>query len=364
MKFGLSLFIILSSIFFSVNSDAKSEQELLIGGSYYQQIIQIKDIIADVLPPPAYIVESYLTSFLLLNEAEKSMADKKIDSKEMQSIDDLVEHLRQLKEGISENAEQEGYFKRIEIWTKDLKESDENSKLLKELMTKAAVVPAKEFYHIFETKFILAIKSGDIVSALKYQAELHTMFTRHRAVINEVVDIARKKIVSLEFQALQKKSDARVRGPIYNEIILLKDLISDILPPPSFIIESYVLSWEMIYAVERGEVLKVMRDEAGKLKASYLARHVYWTKKLKLKKIKNLMVKKSYVPAISFYKIYEKDFIPALEKGNVTLAKKLMNDQLTSLFEKHRKGIEELIIAADGHAIEIESRMALQLKEH
>ena len=39
-------------------------QNLKIKGAYYEKIIDGKNIIADILPPPAYIIESYLLSFL------------------------------------------------------------------------------------------------------------------------------------------------------------------------------------------------------------------------------------------------------------------------------------------------------------
>ena len=40
-------------------------QQLQVNGPLYQRIVQGKDIIADVLPPPEYIIESYLVSLQL-----------------------------------------------------------------------------------------------------------------------------------------------------------------------------------------------------------------------------------------------------------------------------------------------------------
>ena len=39
----------------------KTLAEVQVNGPIYQSIIQGKDLIADVLPPPTYILESYLT---------------------------------------------------------------------------------------------------------------------------------------------------------------------------------------------------------------------------------------------------------------------------------------------------------------
>ncbi|MEA9355629.1 hypothetical protein SHI21_05440 [Bacteriovorax sp. PP10] len=364
MKSGLILFCLLVNTY----ATAKPIPKLQVGGSYYQRIVQVKDVIADVLPPPVYIVESYLMSFLILNQAEKAMSDKKIDANEMQSIDHLIEQLRELKEGISENAEVEGYFSRVKIWNADLDDSDETLKKLKELMTKTNVASVTEFYKIFETRFIPAIKQGDIALAEKYQTELHEIFSRHCKIVDEIVGIAKKRIAELELQANKEGVDAKVKGPLYNNIMLMKDLIADTLPPPSFIIEPYLLAWEMIYETGRsgakGTNLKTMLEKSSRLKEAYLARHDYWVKNLKIKILRQAMVEDSYSPAENFYKIYEKDFIPALEKSDVALAKKIMNERLTPLYEKHRQVVDKLVLAADKQGIEIESEMALQLAKN
>lgn len=358
-------FIISLLLCFSFNVYAKALPELLIGGSYYQRIIEVKDVIADVLPPPVYIVESYLMSFLMINEAEKAMKDKKIDAKEFKAINDQVEYLRQLKEGISENAEEEGYFSRVEMWNSDLKDSNENLKKIKELMTKTGVEPVREFYLIFETKFIPAIKAGDVRQAKVIQNQLGDIFLRHKIIVNEIVTLAQKNIHNLEAQASKNEMDALIKGPIYNKIILMKDLIADILPPPSFIIESYLLCWEMLNEVEqngsKSEKFKTMKADGEKLKLSYQARHDYWTKELKVKSLRPVMLEDAYFPAKKFYTIYEKNYLPMLDKNKISLAKKIINNKLTSFFQKHRQVIDKLVLKADNKAIEIESEMALHL---
>jgi hypothetical protein len=73
----------------------------------------------------------------------------------------------------------------------------------------------------------------------------------------------------MSFGVLQK---LKVNGPIYKEIVQGKDLAADILPPPEYIIESYL-------------TLKVLQDETdlsrkqaliatlGRLKTEYETRH-------------------------------------------------------------------------------------------
>ncbi|MPZ39062.1 MAG: hypothetical protein GEU95_13550 [Rhizobiales bacterium] len=44
--------------------------QICVGGPTYTKIIQGKDLVADILPPPAYIIESYLEATLALNGAK------------------------------------------------------------------------------------------------------------------------------------------------------------------------------------------------------------------------------------------------------------------------------------------------------
>jgi len=94
------------------------EKALVINGSYYKKLVQQKDLIADILPPPAYIIESYLTVLRLVDSAETAMADGKIDAAEMKVIDAMIDYGVKLKDGSP--GVFPGYFERIEAWKKDL----------------------------------------------------------------------------------------------------------------------------------------------------------------------------------------------------------------------------------------------------
>ena len=57
----------------------KTLNELKVNGEIYQRIVQGKDLIADILPPPQNIIESYLISLQLLGTAGKKPQDALID---------------------------------------------------------------------------------------------------------------------------------------------------------------------------------------------------------------------------------------------------------------------------------------------
>lgn len=49
-----------------------------VNGPIYNDIVQTKDLIADILPPPEYIIESYLTLFELAGEKNMEPTKEKI----------------------------------------------------------------------------------------------------------------------------------------------------------------------------------------------------------------------------------------------------------------------------------------------
>ena len=48
------------------------QAKLQVNGPMYRRIIQGKDIVADVLPPPEYIIESYLVLLQIMDEADST----------------------------------------------------------------------------------------------------------------------------------------------------------------------------------------------------------------------------------------------------------------------------------------------------
>jgi methyl-accepting chemotaxis protein len=54
----------------------KTLNELKVSGPVYQKITQSKDLVADILPPPEYILESYLVVFQIMAAESSSEQDK------------------------------------------------------------------------------------------------------------------------------------------------------------------------------------------------------------------------------------------------------------------------------------------------
>ncbi|MEY9535266.1 hypothetical protein ABIA19_005119 [Sinorhizobium fredii] len=65
----------------------------------------------------------------------------------------------------------------------------------------------------------------------------------------------------------------RVNGPVYTQIVYGKDLVADILPPPLYTVESYMLAME---AISSPELVARNQEKIAALKRAYDERRSYW----------------------------------------------------------------------------------------
>ncbi len=80
----------------------------------------------------------------------------------------------------------------------------------------------------------------------------------------------------MSYQTIEK---LRVNGEMYLQIVQGKDLIADILPPPDYIVESYLNAFQMIDESNKGK-LEQLIDKSKSLKSDYITRHNFWVKEL------------------------------------------------------------------------------------
>lgn len=73
--YGVSVFLI-AALAVSMALSSYAIYQLRVGGPTYERIVAAKDVIADVLPPPLYIIEAYLEARIALDEPGK-VADHK-----------------------------------------------------------------------------------------------------------------------------------------------------------------------------------------------------------------------------------------------------------------------------------------------
>jgi len=149
----------------------------------------------------------------------------------------------------------------------------------------------------------------------------------------------------------------KVNGPVYQDIVRGKDLVADILPPPEYAIEAYLVTFQALSEKDSSKIPSY-QDRFTQLRKEYDERHAYWAKELPAGKIKTLLLEQSYKPAVTFFDTTMKEFFPALVTGNHTQAEKIMVESLSPAYGAHRKVIDEIAILCNTENTEIEKRAA------
>lgn len=148
-------------------------------------------------------------------------------------------------------------------------------------------------------------------------------------------------------------SKTSVNGPIYGQIIQGKDLVADILPPPEYIIESYLITFQACDSKDPAFIAELSKT-FKKLHKDYEERQTYWTKELDDGEIKKLMIGDAAKAARAFFDSAEKEFFPALDRRDYTLAASILHKSLTPHYNEHRSVIDKIVTLTNTRNEQIE----------
>ncbi len=163
--------------------------------------------------------------------------------------------------------------------------------------------------------------------------------------------------ISFGVLSLMTLSTVKVLGPHYQRINQNKDLLADVLPPPCYIIESYLTTF-------------LLRDNAGtpeyasnieklkSLRGDYETRLEYWKKELPESNTKRELVENATRAAYRFYEIVDKELIPAIEKKDRTAVDNVMEKKLPPAYAEHRASIDRIVEEVTKSATDTETEVA------
>ena len=152
-------------------------QELRVNGPIYQRIATGKDLIADVVPPSAYIIEAFLEATVI--------------AKEPWTFEPGRKRLKTLRRQ---------YAERQAFWS-----NQEVAPALRDQLIKAAHTPANTFWQTLEDAFLPAMEKGNAEAAGDAYLQMAEAFRAHRNAIDEVVRLARQNNAQLELAAAERE---------------------------------------------------------------------------------------------------------------------------------------------------------------
>lgn len=175
IAFGIVLAICFTAV---VSTSLYALRELKVGGPLYSDIKLGNDLIADILPPPEYVIEAYLEATLAMREPDQLAAHG--------------ERLVQLRKD---------YDERKAFWISSSLSAD-----LKTALVSKSDAEVQKFWKILTDQLLPALKSKDMAGAERAYAQVKDAYTAHRAVIDSIVESANKQNADMEKLAADRDS--------------------------------------------------------------------------------------------------------------------------------------------------------------
>jgi methyl-accepting chemotaxis protein len=151
MAVGLAVTVIISTV--SIN-------KIRIGGENYDHIVQVKDLVADILPPPLYVLEAYLEANLAYSQLKP-----------------LEESKKRLTQLLKDYDERRAYWKASDI-----------DPAIKTKLTEASHAAAMKFWDVVNKKLLPALETSNTSAEARAAfQEMNAAYQAHRAIIDELV---------------------------------------------------------------------------------------------------------------------------------------------------------------------------------
>lgn len=148
--------------------------------------------------------------------------------------------------------------------------------------------------------------------------------------------------VGFGFGAFSTLETLRINGAHYQRIVQGKDLVADILPPPVYLVEAYLVSFQA--ANETNPALaeaNLQRLEV--LKSEYQTRHDFWKNQLEAGELRKKLLDEAHAPAVTFLKLVSEDLSKAVKARDLSAARSLVNGPLKVAYNEHRQAIDETV---------------------
>jgi PAS domain S-box-containing protein len=147
----------------------------------------------------------------------------------------------------------------------------------------------------------------------------------------------------------------KIHGPLYEQMIQAKDVVADVLPPPEYLVEAFLVT---LQAVEQSDetLLNDLVRRLQDLRAEYEHRHGHWAKTLPDGPVREWLVNQSYERGLAFWTTVDYRLIPALQKRERAAARRVVAERLTPQYEAHRAAIDEVVRLAQAASADVERR--------
>jgi methyl-accepting chemotaxis protein len=144
----------------------------------------------------------------------------------------------------------------------------------------------------------------------------------------------------------------QVNGPIYAQLAQGKEVVGEVLPPPMYPVESYMLVFEMLDEIDPNRLAELVRRSHA-LREESEARYRHWSDALPPGSLSSL-IDRSASSAKAFFDVRDNEVLPALLKGDVEKARQAVHDHLKARYEENRRVVDDVLRVATSQNTEAE----------
>ena len=149
--------------------------------------------------------------------------------------------------------------------------------------------------------------------------------------------------------AYNTRQQLQIDGPYFERIVRTRQMLTDISPSPLNLNEAELVVQQLAATTDSAQ-RNVLIRKFHSLRQSYETAYGQWHKDLENdpnNALKQVLLVKAYDPAVRFFDVTEREFIPAMQAGKATTVAALLNGPLRQDYLEHRQGIEEAMRLAD-----------------
>ncbi len=179
---GLAL---IAGVLLTLLTGAEALNRLKVNGPIYEDIIYSKDLIADILPPPLYVIESYA----LANESTLHPDTLAVNAPRMKVLKEQYEERR-------------AYWKTTRL-----------PDVLKTKLLDDVLVKGDDFWREMQGVTLPALQANDRNAILASLSALRVKFHRHEAAVNELVEMG--NVFGKEKEAYAASQTSLLQGASY-----------------------------------------------------------------------------------------------------------------------------------------------------
>ena len=144
-------------------------------------------------------------------------------------------------------------------------------------------------------------------------------------------------------------SKTSIGSATYQSIENSKDLLADILPPPLYVIETYLDALQTVSSNDAASLEKIYSSIAQH-KKEFQQQYEFWHSGAIDPKIKEILNQELYPTGKAIFEIFETRLKPALQTGNKAEAESICLSQLAPAYQKHRAVVDKLAVLLDDYS--------------